>query len=770
MDDTDRLMIEIAASDMTAPAFAAVNRALGETQSGLEKTRDAMKATNEAGEKAGVVADAVGEIGKIAAGVFAGISVDRAVTGMIEFHKATMEEVSGLGSLADRLGISTDQLQAYQAAARGVNVTNDELNKLVATFNINIGKARDGAKDQIDALNTLGVKILDQNGKLRANVDILSEVSRALVAVENPMQRAAIASSLVGDKGARLTPLLRELATNVDELTGRARENGEVVDRDVIDKLDKAGNAYKALQGEVRALYAAIAAPIQTQAMDSFTKLIRDFRSDVRGAQGDWQKFLDLQARREPLAAGGFRRATKEDRDYFELGEAQKRLADLNKQNASPLFRDAATQKVIDDGIASETKRIRELTDALTANAKAGELAGMQDRLLNDGLPAQDTTAGVGQPTARTGGGGEQRDRIQEALNKIVLERAAAEKALAAMTADKTTPLKDLERATDLNRKIQEEIASLGKYNPADPRVDQIKREVAARETALSAEAKYRQAMTDAVEIERKSGDGTAAYADQVQRLNDALATGRLSQAAYNAEMKNAGDQADLARLKLEGTAGGVEGLAAGFGYAAKQWQMQNTSFQVGGRLFERVTTDMSAAMTNWRKTGQFDMGEFLASWGDMLIQMEMQAAASSVWKSLGGMGGMGSGLADLFNFGGPSMTDLNQGAINNISVGAGLPGVPAFADGGRPSPGKVSLIGEEGPELWVPDAAGTIVPNDKLGGGAGGDTVFHQENHFHGGVTESDLARQIPKIAEASAALVADKVKRGGSYARTWK
>lgn len=37
------------------------------------------------------------------------------------------------------------------------------------------------------------------------------------------------------------------------------------------------------------------------------------------------------------------------------------------------------------------------------------------------------------------------------------------------------------------------------------------------------------------------------------------------------------------------------------------------------------------------------------------------------------------------------------------------------FADGGRPSPSKVSIVGERGPELFVPDSAGTIVPNDKL-------------------------------------------------------
>ena len=44
------------------------------------------------------------------------------------------------------------------------------------------------------------------------------------------------------------------------------------------------------------------------------------------------------------------------------------------------------------------------------------------------------------------------------------------------------------------------------------------------------------------------------------------------------------------------------------------------------------------------------------------------------------------------------------------------------FANGGRPPVGKASIVGERGPELFVPNVAGTIVPNSAIGGG--GDSV----------------------------------------------
>ena len=43
---------------------------------------------------------------------------------------------------------------------------------------------------------------------------------------------------------------------------------------------------------------------------------------------------------------------------------------------------------------------------------------------------------------------------------------------------------------------------------------------------------------------------------------------------------------------------------------------------------------------------------------------------------------------------------------------------LPTFAGGGRPKVGQPSIVGEKGPELFVPSRAGTIIPNNKLGGG----------------------------------------------------
>ena len=48
---------------------------------------------------------------------------------------------------------------------------------------------------------------------------------------------------------------------------------------------------------------------------------------------------------------------------------------------------------------------------------------------------------------------------------------------------------------------------------------------------------------------------------------------------------------------------------------------------------------------------------------------------------------------------------------------GSGLLGLLPFANGGQPPVGRPSIVGERGPELFVPSRAGTIIPNHELGG-----------------------------------------------------
>jgi len=92
------------------------------------------------------------------------------------------------------------------------------------------------------------------------------------------------------------------------------------------------------------------------------------------------------------------------------------------------------------------------------------------------------------------------------------------------------------------------------------------------------------------------------------------------------------------------------------------------------------------------------------------------------------------STLGDLLNNVADRFLDvaLNQALFGSIlgsggKKGGGLLGaIGLFANGGRPPVGKASIVGERGPELFVPRSSGTIVPNNKLGGGGSTSVVVN--------------------------------------------
>ena len=97
---------------------------------------------------------------------------------------------------------------------------------------------------------------------------------------------------------------------------------------------------------------------------------------------------------------------------------------------------------------------------------------------------------------------------------------------------------------------------------------------------------------------------------------------------------------------------------------------------------------------------------------------------------------------------------------VNTILGGIpGFGGLLGFASGGTPPVGKPSLVGEKGPELFVPKRSGTIIPNDKLGGG--GNTNISVNIDASGSSVQGD-EQQSKELGRAiSAAIQSELLKQ---------
>jgi tape measure domain-containing protein len=89
--------------------------------------------------------------------------------------------------------------------------------------------------------------------------------------------------------------------------------------------------------------------------------------------------------------------------------------------------------------------------------------------------------------------------------------------------------------------------------------------------------------------------------------------------------------------------------------------------------------------------------------------------------------------------------------------------GIPQRAKGGPVSSGQTYMVGERGPELFVPGRSGSIVPNDKLGGGGSTSVVVNVD--ASGSKVEGDdqQGKQLGRVIAAAVQQELIKQKRPG-------
>jgi len=104
---------------------------------------------------------------------------------------------------------------------------------------------------------------------------------------------------------------------------------------------------------------------------------------------------------------------------------------------------------------------------------------------------------------------------------------------------------------------------------------------------------------------------------------------------------------------------------------------------------------------------------------------------------------------------------------INNISsIMNGLTGEQAI--GGSVQNGGSYLVGERGPEIFSPNASGSIIPNNKMGGGSG--VTINQTINVTTGIqstVRAEIVQLMPQIAQAAKGAVADARLRGGNFSK---
>ena len=684
---------------------------------------------------------------------------------VIETIRSIVHMGDELDDLSRATGISVEKIAQLELGLMAAGGRADDSAKLIGKLQRELQNAREGSAQAQDALGRLGFTLKDM-----ANMtpeEAISKTIEKLAAMENPIQRNALAFQLLGRSAGAINweEVQQQTSQSTDHFEGFAqavRDAGEVSDR--------AALAFKVFKEQLLVMVdpllqlalnfekftkTAGAGDLVAQALKITFQTIAVVASDVafvidRMANG----IVALVQAAGAAVTGDFAGAKKVFADYnTESEQLAKNLENFQKGILTPSEvpssgKTPSTGSTSGGGGATfinassaQVAAIRAVADAFAlSNQKAidkikldGQLIGAseeyrrsQDEILRIDQAVLSEEAKLNLEKARLTDStsitqGAQRKAIDDTIKKI-REQAETDKRATleavANAAQRKRSFESLTGALEIVSRAEEEIYKLQQSRGPFSQQEQID-----NEAQITKRLEERRLVLDELKKMGKIGNlydqgfgllnDTAELKKGVDYFIEGLRKSTnltdMQSADWEKLTANVKNQMDAIRLAEDAlTKVKQDQLVAqhefkyGWQDAFKKYADDANNAATGaGRVFGKVTQGLEDAFVNFAKTGKLSFSDLLNSITEELLRSQVKSLIANTF-GLGGSGSTAGGGGDFLS-----------------TAWKGLKTIFGFANGGAVAGTAPILVGERGPEIFVPGGAGTVIPNSALGGGS---------------------------------------------------
>jgi hypothetical protein len=135
--------------------------------------------------------------------------VGTAVAGVGLFIEKNLSAVDAIGKVADKIGVTTSELQEYRFAAEQANVSQSALDMGLQRFSRRLGEAAQGKGEILETVRKYNVQLRDSEGRVRANSAVLADFADIIKNAESEQEQLRIAFKLFDSEGAALVNMLK---------------------------------------------------------------------------------------------------------------------------------------------------------------------------------------------------------------------------------------------------------------------------------------------------------------------------------------------------------------------------------------------------------------------------------------------------------------------------------------------------------------------------------------------------------------------------------
>ena len=688
----------------------------------------------QAMERAAYVADKnFSQMRDSAANLAAGFGLYLGADTFIGFIRSSIDMMDKFDDMSEKIGIATDELSKLAYAAKFANVDVDSLQSALVKFSKNASAAASGGGEAAGAFTALGISVKGASGNLKPTEELVKDVADAFAKYEDGAGKVAAATALFGKSGAELIPMLNKGRQGLKEQGDELERLGGVVlpdaakraaeFKDNVDRLSTAmGGLGKVMANEVLPTLTEytnqilLATKHQLSFMDKLklglTNPFGTISDEIKSLREEYALLMKMGASPDSPEAQSVKRREaylKELQSMEALKSASGDMSDAISRRSSKQKEASKSQLNFD---ADALKRQQEAAKKIADFVKQQQDAYAQLTMTKEAYIVQQ---------AREMGASKQQIQTVQGLT-------------AAMAA--YADIKEKEKAvTDIIAKQREEYIKLFLTE------DELLRLNLARNNASEDQLLIFDALTEAIKNKNEADKAEKESLKEYLSLYEEWK--KLVEDTNTPMQKLADGEARLEELRKRLITAGYEEI------------------EVNNRIAEARINLVEGLEKQDKITVQVDnttklMGSAISS------QFEAAILQGKAFREV--LKGIGNDIIAILvrrRITEPFADFIDQAAKTYLPSFGG-----AKANGGSVTGGNAYLVGERGPEIFMPNSGGSIIPN--AGIGSGGNVSVNIANYSGQQVQtrEAKDSRGNRSISIQIGDMVAQEIGRPGSSA----
>lgn len=266
--ELDGLKSKVKGGELSMTELESTMKRIGQVESMEKRIKSIGDQSEEAGEKAkkaaGIFDDEFKRIGAaFTVGNLASAGFQKAISLAFDAARAVVQGFSDalnlggrLSELSTRTGEAAGTLLVLETAFKNSGLEASQVGQVINKLQNFMQDATNGGEKQAKVMRDLGISFADLAGKTPS--DQMQVFAEKIAGIQDPTQRAAMASEVFGEKlGGKLLPLLVDFSGNLEDARGKVGSLEQVMNENAAT-FDKFSESIDAVKAKITAFSAGI--------------------------------------------------------------------------------------------------------------------------------------------------------------------------------------------------------------------------------------------------------------------------------------------------------------------------------------------------------------------------------------------------------------------------------------------------------------------------------------------------------------------------------